>query len=183
MSAGRRYVAFLRAINVGGRVVKMDRLRALFESLRLGNVETMIASGNVLFDAPASERADALEQRIEEHLKEALGYDVATFLRTPGEIAAIVAHEPFGPDPSAHAVYVGFLKALPTKDARERLLGFSNDVDEFRANGREVYWKARKNVSESMFSGAQLEKTLGMPATMRNINTVRKLGVKCAPVR
>jgi uncharacterized protein (DUF1697 family) len=183
MSAGRRYVAFLRAINVGGRVVKMDRLRALFESLRLGNVETMIASGNVLFHAPASQRADALEQHIEQHLKKALGYDVATFLRTPDEIAAIVAHEPFVPDPSAHAVYVVFLKRLPTTDARQKLLGFSNDVDEFSASGREVYWKARKNVSESTFSGAQLEKTLGMPATMRNITTVRKLGVKCAPGR
>ena len=183
MSAGRRYVAFLRAINVGGRVVKMDRLRALFESLGLGNVETMIASGNVLFDAPASQRADALEQRIEQHLKKALGYDVAAFLRTPDEIAAIVAHEPFVPDPSAHAVYVGFLKGLPTKDARQKLLGFSNDVDEFSSNGREVYWKARRNVSESTFSAAQLEKTLGMPATMRNSTTVKKLAAKYGATR
>ena len=183
MSAGRRYVAFLRAINVGGHVITMDRLRALFESAKLGNVETMIASGNVLFDAPASQPADALEQRIEQHLKKALGYDVDTFLRTPDEIAAIVAHEPFVPDPSAHAVYVAFLKGLPTNDARQKLLGFSNPVDELSVNGREVYWKARKNVSESTFSGAQLEKTLGMPATMRNITTVRKLGAKCASVR
>jgi uncharacterized protein (DUF1697 family) len=183
MSAGRRYVAFLRAINVGGHVVKMDRLRALFEALKLGNVETMIASGNVLFDAPAAQRVDALERRIEQHLAKALGYEVATFLRTPDELAAIVADEPFAPDPSAHAIYVAFLKGPPTNDARQKLLGFCNDVDELRANGREVYWKSRKNVSESTFSGAQLEKTLGMPATMRNITTVRKLGAKCAPAR
>ena len=180
MSAGRRYVAFLRAINVGGRVVKMDRLRSLFESMTLGNVETMIASGNVLFDAPTTQRPDALELRIEQHLKQALGYEVVTFLRTPDEIAAIAAHEPFAADPSAHAVYVAFLKGQPTNEARQKLLGFSNDVDQFSANGREVYWKARKQVSESTFSGAQLEKTLGMPATLRNITTVRKLGVKCA---
>jgi uncharacterized protein (DUF1697 family) len=183
MSPGRRYVAFLRAINVGGHVVKMDRLRALFESLKLANVETMIASGNVLFDAPAAQRADALEHRIEQHLKKSLGYEVATFLRTPDEIGSIVAHEPFAPDSSAHAIYVAFLKAPLTNDARQKLLGFSNDVDEFSANGREVYWKARAKVSESTFSGAQLEKTLGMPATMRNITTVRKLGAKCAPAR
>jgi uncharacterized protein (DUF1697 family) len=63
MSAGRRCVAFLRAINVGGHVVKMDRLRGLFEALKLRNVETMIASGNVLFDAPRSATAEALDSR------------------------------------------------------------------------------------------------------------------------
>jgi uncharacterized protein (DUF1697 family) len=183
MSAGNRYVAFLRAINVGGRVVKMDRLRALFETLRLSNVETMIASGNVLFDAPAAQSPTALEQRIEQHLRKTLGYDVATFLRTPDEIATIVAHEPFAPDASAHAIYVAFLKAPPSTDARRTLLGFSNDVDQFTSSGREVYWKSRKSIGESTFSGAQLEKTLGMPATMRNITTVRKLGAKCAPAR
>jgi uncharacterized protein (DUF1697 family) len=183
MSAGSRYVAFLRAINVGGHVVKMERLRALFESLKLANVETMIASGNVLFDAAAGQQADALEHRIEQHLKKSLGYEVATFLRTPDEIGAIAAREPFAPDPSAHAIYVAFLKTEPTNEARQKVLAFSNEADEFSANGREVYWKARKKVSESTFSGAQLERALGMSATMRNITTVRKLGAKCAPAR
>ena len=183
MSAGRRYVAFLRAINVGGRVVKMDQLRALFEALRLRNVETMIASGNVLFDAPAAQPAGTLEHSIEQQLEKALGYRVTTFLRTPDEIGAIVAHEPFAPDSSAHAIYVAFLKAPPTNDARQKLLSFSNDIDDFDANGREVYWKSRKTMTGSTFSGAQLEKTLGMPATLRNITTVRKLGVKCASAR
>ena len=43
------YVALLRGINVGGRNVKMDRLREIFESLGFSNVETFIASGNVIF--------------------------------------------------------------------------------------------------------------------------------------
>jgi uncharacterized protein (DUF1697 family) len=183
MSAGSRYVAFLRAINVGGHVVKMDQLRALFEALKLRKVETMIASGNVLFDAPAALSVDALEQRIEQRLQKALGYEVTTFLRTPDEMAAIVAHEPFAADSSAHAIYVAFLKAPPTNEARQKLLSFSDDVDQVDAKGREVYWKARKGTSASTFSGALLEKTLGMPATLRNITTVRKLGVKCAPAR
>ena len=181
MSAGNRCVAFLRAINVGGHVVKMDRLRGLFEALKLRNVETMIASGNVLFDAPASITPEALEQRIEQHLKKSLGYDVATFLRSPSEIAAIVRHEPFAPDTSPHSIYVAFLKTTPGPDAQRRLLGFNSDSNELSATGREVYWKIRTSVADSTFSGATLEKTLGMPATLRNITTVRKLGVKCAP--
>jgi uncharacterized protein (DUF1697 family) len=73
------HIAFLRAINIGGRTVKMDHLRSLFESLGYGEVETFIASGNVIFQSP-DEDTRALEQQIEAHLRQALGYEVATFL-------------------------------------------------------------------------------------------------------
>ena len=73
-----RFIALLRAINVGGHNVKMDRLRKLFESLGLSNVETFIASGNVIFDSLV-ESAETLEEKIERHLRESLGYEVATF--------------------------------------------------------------------------------------------------------
>ena len=45
-----KYIAFLRAINVGGHIVKMDQLRKLFEELQFEHVEKFIASGNVIFD-------------------------------------------------------------------------------------------------------------------------------------
>ena len=56
-----RYVALLRAINVGGRTVKMDRLRVLFEEMKLQNVQTYIASGNVIFDSSAAAASSSLE--------------------------------------------------------------------------------------------------------------------------
>ena len=64
-SAGAaRLVAFLRAINVGGHNVKMDRLRELFEALGLSNVETFIASGNVIFDSrPGTHRCSRRRSR------------------------------------------------------------------------------------------------------------------------
>jgi len=75
-------VAFLRAINVGGRVVKMHRLRTLFVDEGFANVETFIASGNVVFDLPPAKKAPALERTIEAMLRNALGYEVSTFVRT-----------------------------------------------------------------------------------------------------
>jgi uncharacterized protein (DUF1697 family) len=66
-----RYIAFLRAINVGGHNVKMDYLRELFESLGYVNVQTFIASGNVIFDSP-TEDARTLEKEIEDHLSSTL---------------------------------------------------------------------------------------------------------------
>ena len=72
-----KYIAFLRAINVGGHVIKMDALRVHFEALGYQNVETFIASGNVIFEAKAK-IATAFEAEIEVQLKKSLGYDVAT---------------------------------------------------------------------------------------------------------
>ena len=179
-----RYVAFLRAINVGGRVVKMDALRRMFETIGLSEVETVIASGNVLFDSAARSPA-ALEKKIEEQLRKALGYQVSTFLRTPAEMAGIARHQPFEEselNAPGNVLYIGFLAQAPAAAAKKKLLGFVNDVDEFHLQGREVYWLCRKKFSESKFSGAQLERTLEMPTTLRNVNTVRKIAAKVSLV-
>lgn len=174
-----RYVAFLRAINVGGHTVKMDRLRALFEALGLAGVETFIASGNVIF-ASDDDDTGALERRIEAHLRQALGYEVATFIRTTDEVAAIAAHQPFPPSATEGcALSVAFLPAAPDGEARDRLMAFRGEMDDFHVRGREVYWLCRSiRFSDSKFSGALLEKTLRMPATVRNVTTVRKLAAK-----
>ena len=83
-----RYVAFLRGLNVGGHTVKMDALRKHFEDLGFENVSTFIASGNVIFETKDAKPA-ALEKKIEQALERALGYEVATFLRTDKEVAQI----------------------------------------------------------------------------------------------
>ncbi|MGW4896638.1 DUF1697 domain-containing protein [Kitasatospora sp. NPDC004240] len=92
------YIAFLRAVNVGGRTVRMERLRALFTELGLDGVRTYIQSGNVFFttDEPAAEPGRAaLTRRIEAHLAEALGFEVPVMLRTVEEVEAVLAAEPF----------------------------------------------------------------------------------------
>src|SRR5215471_9205178 len=90
-----RFIAFLRAINVGGgRTVKMQSLRQAFESLGFSRVATFIASGNVVFETTTKE-TKALERKIEKALREALGYEVRTFVREEAELAKIVNHWPF----------------------------------------------------------------------------------------
>ena len=170
-------MALLRAINVGGHVVKMTALRELFEALGFREVTTVIASGNVLFSAPSAD-APALERRIERHLERALGYEVATFLRSPEELAAIVAHEPFPhatPVAAGHALSVAFLKAPLTAPTRSALLELRTPTDEFHIHRREAYWLCHGRTSDSKVSGGRLEKAAGGPATVRNITTVRKL--------
>lgn len=175
-----RYVALLRAINVGGHVVKMDVLRKHFSRMGFTNVETFIASGNVIFDAKDDEPA-ALEERIAYELENSLGYTVATFLRTPAELASIVRHQPFEPgviDPDQHALYIGFLPRKPAADVARRVVALRTPVDEFHVHKRELYWGCRTRFSDSAVSGGLLERTIAMPMTVRNVTTVRKLAAK-----
>jgi uncharacterized protein (DUF1697 family) len=168
-----RHVALLRAINVGGRVVKMDRLRALFAELGFARVETFIASGNVLFDAPSADAA-AIERAIEEHLASALGYEVETFVRTAAELAAIAKADPFGKAANdALGVYVTFYREPPPPAHVERLMSFRSDVDDFRVLGRESWWACRVRSTDSPYGKAKPDRAV--VSTTRNITTVRKL--------
>ncbi len=174
-----RYVAFLRAINVGGHIVKMVDLRRYFADAGFAQVETYIQSGNVIFEAESDDR-DALERQIETHLVNILGYPVATFLRTFPELAAVIAHQPFpvAEFEAGASLYIAFLKAELDDDKRAKILSFENEIDAFDLHGRELYWLGRKQQMQSTFSGTLLEKTIGDPATVRNINTVRKMVAK-----
>ena len=179
-TSATRFIAFLRAINVGGHTVKMDHLRRLFEALGFENVATFIASGNVIFDAPAME-ARALERQIEGHLRQSLGYEVATFVRSMPELAAVASHRPFGKTlPEGSSLYIAFLRKAPEPAAARKILAFATKIDEFHIRDREVYWLCRKRMMDSTFSGAVLEKTLGMAATLRNATTVSKIAGKHA---
>ena len=89
------YIAFLRGINLGKRRVKMDVLRAHFGALKFKDVETFIASGNVIFSARATD-PEKLATTIAAHLERSLGYPVDPFLRTRSEVSAITALHPFG---------------------------------------------------------------------------------------
>ena len=174
-----RYIAFLRAINVGGHVVKMDSLRGLFESLGFEEVETFIASGNVIFESGARNAA-SLEAKIAKQLEAALGYEVATFLRSAKELADVAAHEPF-PGVSAARLYVGFLAKPLTKEGERAVMAFRTDVDDFQLRQREIYWSCTVPSVDSKFSLARLERALKAQATFRNVTTVRKMAAKYAP--
>ena len=156
----------------------MNHLRQLFESLGLLNVETFIASGNVIFDSPVG-NVQALEKQIESHLRESLGYAVATFIRSSSELASVANYQPFAASElEGSALYIAFLPAVLSDESQQKLMAFRTPLDDFHVHEREIYWLCRTRSSDSAFSGALLEKAIGMPATMRNSTTVRKLAAK-----
>ena len=90
-----RYIALLRAVNVGGRKVQMAPLRAAVEALGFERVATYIASGNLFFDAPRASK-QALTEQLERGIRDAFGIEVPVILRTVAEVEAICALDPFG---------------------------------------------------------------------------------------
>ncbi len=172
-----RYVAFLKGINVGGRRVKMERLRGPFEELGFSSVSTLLASGNVVFEAPGDD-APALEAAIEGQLKASLGFEVETFVRTAEEVAAVAGSRPFGVEvvegPGV-SVQVLFLRVAPGEEAERAVMACRTDCDDFRAIGRELFWLRRGRVSDSEVPWAMLGRKVLGSGTMRNLETVRKL--------
>lgn len=169
-----RYVAFLRAINVGSRVVKMGRLRALFADLGVANVETFIASGNVLFDSPSKAIAP-LERKIERYLEASLGYEVATLVRPLAELPSIVQAHPIVPA-NDHTILIGFLRTSPPSEVAAKISALQTPTDLFHVRGAQLYWWCKGRQSESKITNVMLERAMGgSPVTFRNITTVRKL--------
>jgi uncharacterized protein (DUF1697 family) len=174
-----RWIAFLRAINVGGHTVKMDNLRRIFTDAGLSRVETYIASGNVIFDANGVDRPD-LAAQLQRTLQTELGYIVDVFLRTPGEVRAITAYQPFAPQllDRAVAFNVAFLPGVLPADSQAKLQTLATEIDFFHSYQTEVYWLCYKKQSESTFSNSVLERTLSVRSTIRGINIIHKLAEK-----
>ena len=177
-----RFIAFLRAINVGGHNVRMEHLRQLFVSIGFSNVETFIASGNVVFES-TSKNAQVLERKIESRLREELGYEVATFIRTDAELAAIANYRAFRQSEldAAVALNIALLDEPLNDTAKQKLLALRTEIDDFHLHEREIYWLCRRKQSESTFSNAVLEKTLGRKSTLRGANTINKMAAKYSP--
>ena len=173
-----RHIAFLRAINVGGHTVKMSQLITLFEELGFKDVETFIASGNVIFRSPA--KSASLETRIERHLHQALGYAVDTFIRTDDEVAAVAGYRPFKgtPEGFAGSLVVGFVRAPLDAATGRAILALRTEIDDLHVNGREVYWRTAGGQSDSTLGNALFERALKGKATFRNINTVTRLAAR-----
>lgn len=166
-------IAFLRAINVGGRQVAMAPLRALFESLGFTEVSTYIASGNVRFSGRG--RGAALEARIEAALEEEFGFVVETFVRSGAELRVVLDAVPFTPAEvaAAHALMIAFLKAPVRVEVAEAVAALSTPHQRFRVMGRELYWLRVTRESEPKVERA-VDKLL-KPMTGRNVRTIEAL--------
>jgi uncharacterized protein (DUF1697 family) len=171
-----KYIAFLRAINVGGTtIIKMTDLKKMFESFGLQNVQTYIQTGNVIFESE-EKNSSALEEQIERQLEKAFGKRIQLFVRTTREVVKMAHDCPFDPE-EGQTAYVVILQEKPQKKAVDALLSQHSEADDFAVVGREAY-SLRLDRDKSIFTNNWAEKVLGVAGTTRNLTTIRKLAEK-----
>ena len=172
------YIAFLRAINVGGQqLIKMEVLRRIFESLGLKNVRTYIQSGNIIF-ASTSTNSTALTRKIENKLKEVTGHEVTVILRKFSEIEVLVKQNPFRKiKPGSDGVlFVVFLSAMPTTKPKLPLVSKPENLEVLTIkDGAAFVVSRRKKNGLFGYPNNFVEKQLGVSGTTRNWSTVNKI--------
>jgi uncharacterized protein (DUF1697 family) len=170
-----RQIALLRGINLANRRrVAMPALRELLEGLGYGPVQTHLQSGNVVITSGLA--AAKLERKLEQQLREGLGFDVDVLVRSRAELAKVVALDPFGDVADKPSWYlVNFLSAKPAAKVVRELEGEDVAPEQFVVSGREIYSWHPKGVQRSKLSKLLSEKRLGVSITNRNWNTVTKL--------
>lgn len=168
------YIALLRGINVGGHnKIKMADLKSLLEGMGLQKVKTYIQSGNVLFESNVEE--DQLRLQLEGEIQKTFGFPVPVILRTAEEYERIIRECPYSTEAlkEGESVQIAFLGGEPSQDGINHLHNFKSNNDECKVIGKDVYLYFRQSIRDSKLA-TQLPK-LGVPATVRNWNTVMKL--------
>lgn len=172
------YVALMRGLNLGRRRVKMPELAACFTGLGFRNVQTILASGNVIFTTPRRS-ITALTRDIAAHLASTLGYDVPTQIRTAGELHAVVTSAPLGelftdqPDASTQVTF--FPNPIPAATARQ-LEALTTPTDRLQVHGRELYWRCATKLSASpLWTNAKANPHNDPHGTTRNLQTLQRI--------
>ncbi len=170
-----KYYAFLRGINVGGRVVKMDALTGMFVSLKLKNVKTFIQSGNVIFESK-EKNVKAQAEKIEKKLLKELGYEVPALLRTHEELEALILHDPFKSMKAGAKTYVVLIAEELKEKPKLPLVSEKEGVKVLGMRKADIFCEALPLKGGRWgFPNAFIEKQFKVPATTRNWNTVSKI--------
>lgn len=170
-------ISMLRGVNVGGHnKIKMDALKALYESLKFESPETFIQSGNVVFRTKEKDIA-RLTRQIQDAIERKFNFRPGVILRTASELRDTIARNPFakhrGIEPNR--LLVTFLAAEPTSEARANLLKIDASPEELRIVGRELFGYYPNGLARPKVPWATIERTLKVSGTGRNWNSVIKL--------
>ena len=167
--ARMRYVAFLRAINVGSRRLKMDLLRDVFTEAGLENVATHIASGNVIFEASSPPLSGDLERAFERRI----GFHSAVFLRSSDGIRSVLDHVPW--QDGDGTVGVSFLPGEPDPADARALESRASAPEQIVVSGTEVYFLSAGRGTPTMHKEAVTVKILGVTTTRRGLSTIEQI--------
>jgi uncharacterized protein (DUF1697 family) len=161
-----KYIALLRAVNVGGTgKLPMAELKAVCIDAGFAKVQTYIASGNVVFESDAM--PDEVKSDLEARLLAFAGKPVGVAVRTAAEIAEILRSNPF-PDAAPSRTVAIFLDRPPPSDALAHAVGVKDE--KMGLGTREIYVRYGAGIGTS-----KLKIPAARAGTARNLNTIAKL--------
>ena len=181
-------IALLRAVNVGGHNnVRMEEVRTLFAALGCKNVQTYLQSGNVVFSTSKPSPSQVAAE-LQTAINEALGIETIIIPRTPADLRAIIANNPFAEGIASGAIdpsklMVAYFQSRPSDDVCEKAArrGLESSKqsgkqpDEIRFHGREAYIYYPNGLGKATFNWSAFERGSKIPATARNWTTTLKL--------
>jgi uncharacterized protein (DUF1697 family) len=170
-------ISLLRGVNVvGHNQIKMDELRALYESLKFESPRTYIQSGNVIFRT-RQKNSSALAKKIQEAIGSTFGFRPEVILRTTDELRSAIAASPFPSHRNLHPskILVTFLACEPGAQAQAALLGLKGYPEEVHLKGQELYMYFPNGVGNSKLPWAKVEKLTQTTGTARNWNSVTQM--------
>jgi uncharacterized protein (DUF1697 family) len=184
------HVALLRGINLGGKnKVAMADLRTLVAGLGHTGVSTYIQSGNVLFTAPDDADCAMTARVMTEAIAATLGVTSPVVVVTRGELAQILAGNPFPDEPDPRRVHAVVLSEPPWPelevklDAARAKSAAAGGADEVVAVGRTLYLHTPDGYGRSVLAEALLRVVSspksGATGTARNWATMTKLLELC----
>lgn len=170
------YISLIRGINVGGKSLKMDVLRSIYESLKLEDIKTYIQSGNVLFKTN-TKNIKKIGDKIVNSIEKQSGLSVSVIIRNNKEIKNILENNPFikSGNNETERMYVTFLEGIPDKNKLKDLIPAKKTKDEFKIIGKEIYLYCPEGYGRTILSNDFFEKKLKLKATSRNWRTLNKL--------
>ena len=172
------YAAFLRGINVGGhKLIKMDALARVFASAGLKNVRTLLASGNVIFEARETD-PDVLARKIEKKLTKAFGHEITVVIMTADRLKAAVRRNPFKSLEASRDImlFVTFLVSEPVRKPKVPLRAEKENLELLAIRDRVVFILARRKENGWFgFPHEFAERLFGTLTTTRNLSTVQRI--------
>lgn len=173
-----RSICLLRAVNVGGRQVKMDALKAMADELGFTGAKTLLASGNLVLDA-GTLTSERLSATLEAEFEGRFGFHAEFICRTANEWRALMDGCPFPKDAEARGNRLLCLisQGSPAADVVDRLLALAQADERVARHGDDVWITfTDEGMARSKLASARAMKAFGVPVTGRNWNTVAKLG-------
>ena len=169
-----RYVALFGSINVGGNRLTMADLRAAFEAEGFTRVETVVASGNVLFDHEA--RPDrGLEEKLTHMMRQRFAMKSVALVRSRDALAATIAENPFAADGEDKAVHTLFLEGPVDPSGFAKLMADHRGAERIAAGTNALHIDYCAGVAESKLVGAFIERRLGLKGTARNLRSMKRI--------